>query len=110
MVTYKVVITPHALHQLQEYHDYIRNTLLSEQAARNVWQDAFETIHRLSSVAGSMRLCSNPQLRNFGYRVIHFQSHRYVMIYRIEDDTAYIEAVYHHLQNYETLFFNDLED
>ncbi len=35
--------------------------------------------------------------------------HRYLMLYRIEDATVYIDAIYHHLQNYENTFADELK-
>ena len=32
-----------------------------------------------------------------GYRIMHFMRHRYLMLYRIENTTAYVDAIYHQL-------------
>ena len=39
-----------------------------------------------------------------GYRKILFLSHDYLFIYRVIGSTAYVEATYHQLQDYENLF------
>ena len=104
MGSFDVVISPKALSQLNHYIDYLQYTLLNDQAAYNVWQDALETRDQLSKVAGSLALCSNPRLRKNGYRTINFQRHRYLMIYRLEDQTVYVDAIYHQLQDYENTF------
>lgn len=53
MDSYDVIISPKALLQLDKYIDYIQYTLLNEQAAKSVWQDAIETSNNLKNVAGS---------------------------------------------------------
>ena len=55
----------------------------SEQAIRNLLNDFKATKTSLSNVAGSLKLCDNPQLRELGYRRIKFLSHRYFMLYRM---------------------------
>ena len=110
MDTCKVIISPHARSQLVSYHDYLQKILLNEQAAKNMWEDALLTIDRLSFLAGSLRACRTPVLRDLGYHIIRFKSHRYLMIYRTDGNTAYVEAVYHELQDYEALFSDHLSD
>ena len=73
----------------------------SEQAARNLLNDFEATKTSLSNVAGSLKLCDNPKLRALGYRRINFLSHRYFMLYRIENDTVYVDNIFHELQDYE---------
>ncbi|MDE6893021.1 MAG: type II toxin-antitoxin system RelE/ParE family toxin [Lachnospiraceae bacterium] len=108
MDSFDVIISPKALSQLNDYIDYLQYTLLNDQAANNVWQDALETRNRLSKIAGSLKFCINPQLKKNGYRVIHFMRHRYLMLYRIEGSTAYVDAIYHQLQDYEHIFTDEL--
>lgn len=110
MDSYNVIISPKALAQLESYIDYLQYTLLNDQAARSVWQDARETQTRLSSVAGSLRYCTHPKLREEGYRAINFQRHRYLMLYRTEGTTAYVDAIYHQLQDYENTFADELNE
>lgn len=107
MDSFDVVISPKALSQLNDYVDYLQYTLLNDQAAYNVWKDALETRDQLSKVAGSLKFCTNPQLEKNGYRAIHFMRHRYIMLYRIEGTTAYVDAIYHQLQDYENIFADE---
>lgn len=108
MVSYNVIISPKALSQLENYIDYIHYTLLNEQAAHNVWQDALETRDRLSKVAGSLKYCNHPKLKSLGYHAIPFVSHRYTMLYRIDGTDVYVEAIYHQLQDYENTFIHEM--
>ena len=109
MVSYKVITTPKALSQLNSYIDYIQFTLLNNQAAEAVWEDAVETVERLETVAGIHEPCKHPKLKAYGYYPILFSRHRYVMLYRTEDNTVYVDAVYHELQDYESTFSKDLK-
>lgn len=63
MDSFDVIISPKALSQLNDYIDYLQYTLLNDQAAYNVWQDALETREQLSKVAGSLKFCAHPQLK-----------------------------------------------
>lgn len=108
MDSLEVIISPKALSQLNDYIDYLQYTLLNDQAAYNVWQDALETRNQLSKIAGSLKFCTHPLLRRNGYRAIHFMRHRYVMLYRVEGSTAYVDAIYHQLQDYENTFADEL--
>lgn len=51
MDSYDVIISPKALLQLDKYIDYIQYTLLNEQAAKSVWQDAI--YHQLQDYENS---------------------------------------------------------
>jgi plasmid stabilization system protein ParE len=41
------------------------------------------------------------KLKELGYRRINFLSHRYFMLYRIENDTVYVDNIFHELQDCE---------
>ena len=108
MDSFEVIISPHALAQLNEYIDYIQYTLLNNQAADAVWKDALETADKLETMAGSLHYCSNPRLKKLGYKPMLFLHHSYVMLLRIDGKTAYVEAIYHQLQDYENSFEKEL--
>ena len=109
MDTFNVIITKKARQQLEDSIDYIHNTLKNPQAAQSVWHDAVETTNRLSCLAGSLRFCSNPILKSLGYHIISFKYHKYIMIYHIDGQNAYVDALYHQLQDYENNFSDDLD-
>ncbi len=104
MVSYNVQISPTALNRLNNYIDYIHDTLMNDQAADNVLLDALDTITELQSVAGSLGYCDHPELKKRGIRKIIFLKHDYVMLYSIIDNTVEIKAIYHLLQDYENTF------
>ena len=104
MVSYKVILSPHALGQLEDHISYLLYVKQNKQAARSLWRDANKTKKRLSGIASSLKYCDHPSLKAAGYRIIHFKSHRYVMLYHIDEGTVFVEAIYHEKQNYESLF------
>lgn len=98
---YRVVVTKDAEEDLDSF---IKNLVLekrSEKAAENLLNDFLATKECLRYVAGSLKQCDNPKLRQMGYRRINFLNHRYFMMYRIEGDVVIIDNVFHDLQDYE---------
>jgi len=104
MDSFNVIISPAAFDQLSSYIEYLQFTLLNEQAAKSVWKDAIDTANELSNIAGGLKLCTHPVLRDRGYHLIHFKKHNYVMLYKITGKDVYVSAIYHTLQDYENLF------
>ena len=98
---YKVVITSDAEEDLDEFIRYLLFDKKSQQAASNLLNDFEVTKQNLSRVAGSLKLCDNPRLKELGYRRINFLSHRYFMLYRLEDNIAIVDNIFHELQDYE---------
>ncbi|MDE7311720.1 MAG: type II toxin-antitoxin system RelE/ParE family toxin [Eubacterium sp.] len=109
MDLFEVIISSKALSQLNSYIDYLQYTLLNDQAAYNLWQDALATRDQLSKIAASLKLCSHSELKKNGYRAINFLRHRYLMLYRIEGQYVYVDAIYHQLQDYENTFTDELK-
>lgn len=111
MDLYDVIISPNALSQLDSYIGYIQYTLLNSQAAYNVWLDAMETRDRLTSTAGSLKPCSHPPAEAARISLCHLSPAQiYHVLYRLDGKTAYVEAIYHQLQDYENLFAKELTD
>ena len=98
---YKIVLMRDAEEDLDRFITYLLFEKKSEQAAKNLLNDFEATKTSLSNVAGSLKLCDNPNLKALGYRRINFLSHRYFMLYRIENDTVYVDNIFHELQDYE---------
>lgn len=100
-MAYKVVITDNSMRQFDRYLGYVVHTLQNKQAARNIMQDFRQTVKELAVVAGSMKLLDDLELAERGYRKLNFQKHNYLMVYRIEDNTTIVDAIFHTLQDYE---------
>ena len=56
-------------------------------------------MHTPASFPRILKLVDNPELAKLGYRRINFKRHRYYFLYRIEGDTAIVDAMYHELQD-----------
>ncbi|MCQ2529273.1 MAG: type II toxin-antitoxin system RelE/ParE family toxin [Saccharofermentans sp.] len=102
-MVYKVFVTQNAEADLESFVRYLAVDKLSPQAAVNVLVDYEATIEVLTRVAGSLRLCYNSKLSALGYRRINFLNHKYFMLYRIENDTVFVDNIYHASQDYEYL-------
>ena len=71
-MVYKVVVTRDAEEDLERFIKYLIIEKKSMQAAGNVLNDYDATIEILKHVAGSLKLCDNPRLRQLGYGRITF--------------------------------------
>ena len=107
-MAFKVIITPPAQHRLDMYIGYTVNTLKNRQAAKAILDDARLTKNKLSEIADSLSPCMNHILSKYGYKKILFQKHQFLMIFRIHNDTVIVDGMYHELQDYESLFINEM--
>ncbi len=98
---YKVIITSDAENDLDGFIKYLLFEKKNEQAASSVLNDFQATVKSLSQVAESLKFCDNPKLKSLGYRRINFLSHRYFMLYRIDEDKVIVDSIFHELQDYE---------
>ena len=98
---FKVVVTKDAENDLERFIRYLLYEKESVQAAENVLNDYDALIENLKHMAGSLKLCDNPKLRQLGYRRINFLNHRYFMLYRIVDHVVFVDNIFHELQDYE---------
>lgn len=100
-MVYKVNIMKSAETDLEMFIAYLLFEKKNEQAAQNVLNDFEQTKDILSHIAGSLKVCDNERLKELEYRRINFQNHRYFMLYRVENDTVYVDGIFHELQDYE---------
>ncbi len=98
---YKVVMMEDAVADLDRFIAYLLLEKKNKQAARNLLNDFEATKISLSNVAGSLKLCDNPRLKELGYRRINFLSHQYFMLYRIKENIVFVDNIFHELQDYE---------
>ena len=101
---YNVIVSPEAKLQLRNIVQYVRDVFKNPSAAKRVIEDAEKTMEKLTYVAESLKLCDEPELSVYEYRVISFQKHNYIMLYRVEESTVYVDGIFHQLQNYQGLF------
>ncbi len=102
---YKVFVTKDAEEAFERCIQYLLFEKKSIQAAQNVLDDYDATIESLKHVAGSLKLCDNPKLRELEYHRINFLNHRYFMLYRIVDDLVIVDMIFHELQDYENKMY-----
>lgn len=98
---FKIIITPDAEADLDRIINYLLFEKYNRQAASNVLNDFEETKRILSISASAIRLCDNPKLKLLGYRRINFLSHKYFMLYRIDENRVFVDNIFHASQNYE---------
>lgn len=98
---YRVVITSDAEEDLNAFIQYLLFEKKSTQAASNVLSDFEATKQRLEKVAGSLKLCDNTRLKQLGYKRINFHSHRYFMLFRVVENMAIVDNIFHEMQDYE---------
>ena len=101
MDSYNVTMSPFAQKQLRKIVDYLRFDKGSDQAADAV-------IETLKSAAGSLPVCPNPKLAALSYRKINFLRHRYLMYYRLDGHTVFIDGIYHQSQDHANHFIETL--
>ena len=107
-MAYKVIIMPPAKRRLDMYVCYTIDTLKNTQAAKAILADAKATKKRLSIVADSLKICANPLLKKYGYRIIKFEKHKFLMVYRIHNDQIIVDGMFHELQDYEGILAREL--
>jgi len=87
---YKVNLLQSAEEDIVNFVVYLLLEKKSEQAARKLLDDFERIKESLSHVAGSFK----------GYRRVNFLSHRYFMLYRVEEIWS-LDNIFYELQNYE---------
>ena len=102
---YKVVVTTDAEEDLEHFVQYLIYEKENMQAAQNVLDDFDATIQCLKHVAGSLKLCENPRLRQMEYHRINFLNHRYFMLYRVVGNLVFVDNIFHELQDFESKMF-----
>lgn len=107
-MAYRVFITASAKMRLDEYIWYTAKVLKNPIAARRIREDARITKKLLSETAEIPQILNNPTLAQYGYRKFRFQEHGFVMIYRIDGNMVIIEGMFHELQDYESVFIDEL--
>lgn len=98
---FRVEISDLANEQYDKFLEYIYHTLLNPQAAASLMQDFDDTIGILEEQADSLGYCRSGRLRKLGFHKIHFQRHKYLLVYRVKMDRVIVEGMYHELQDYE---------
>ncbi len=97
---YKVIVTPDARDDWENFLSYIALVKKNPQAAMNLNDDLEDAVCTLEDMAGSLKYDDDTDIAAMGYRRIHLKKHRYFMLYRIVGGTAFIDRIFHDLQDY----------
>ena len=97
---YNVIATIDVESDLDEFVLYLLMKKRNEQAANNLIDDYLETIEELRLVAGSLKYDDDPKCAALGYHRIHLRRHQYFLLYRLEDNEAIVDRMFHDLQDY----------
>ena len=103
MKTYKVIQSPEAKEQMKKYLAYLLFVIGRKDSYNAVKNDYKETLKRLSTSAGSVMDSKEPELAKRNLKKFFFESHRYVMLYRIKDGEqpiAEVVYIFHTLEDY----------
>lgn len=98
---FDVVLSDLAVTQYDNILSYIYDTLKNPQATKSVMQDFDRTVELLKTQANNYGYCKSERLSNLGFHKLHLLKHKYILVYRIKNDTVVIEGIYHELQDYE---------
>ena len=93
---YKVQITASAERDLDEIIGYIMTKLRNPQAAMHVLSEVKSIYGILARTPAAYAECTHPLLH--GHRKAAFM--RYLMIFKIVDDTVYVERFFSELEDY----------
>ena len=95
-MAYNVKITASAEKDLDEILTYIVEELSNPQAAAHLLDEITKTFHVLAENPMVYPACTQPLLQRFRKIVVM----RYVIIYRVDATTVYVERLFSQLEDY----------
>lgn len=95
-MAYNVKITASAEKDLDEILTYIVEELSNPQAAGHLLDEITKTFHELAENPMIYQACTQPLLQRFRKVVVM----RYVIIYRVDTTTVYVECLFSQLEDY----------
>ena len=98
---FNVEISELAEEQYDNILDYLANVKKNPQAVNGVIDDFDYAVEQLAKAADTFGYCQDERLKTMEFHKLHFKSHRYLVVYRINGDRVIIEGMYHELQDYE---------
>ena len=101
METYEVRVTPEAKHLVREHLLYLLLEIQNEQAYDAVKEDYFNTLNRLTNIAGAIGDHPNKKLRERNIRMILFEKHNYLLLFRVKGSVAEVLGMFHESEQYE---------
>ena len=98
---FEVELSEHAEEQYDAILFYLAYKLKNPQAVSGVMEDFDTAIKLLERNADVYGMCNSRKLRDLGFHKLHFEKHKYLMVYRIKEHRVIVEGIYHELQDYE---------
>lgn len=103
-MNYPIVYAPLALEDMTEIRDYIETELCNPQAAIHVIETILHTVHKLQTAPEMGALLSSVMPIESSYRFL--VAGHYMVFYRFENSTIYIDRVLYGKRNYMRILFN----
>lgn len=97
---YKLVITQRAEELLDQCLYYILYQLKNEQAAKYLLDEIDKRYDRFENNPYQFPDCRDNFLKSKGYKEAVVLDMNYIIIFRIEEETVYVHAIFHQLENY----------
>lgn len=99
-MNYKLIITERAEELLDGLVRYLLYQIKNKQAAVHLLDSVEQIYSRLEENPLQFPQCRDAYLSQLGYREAVFTDMKYLVIFRIEEDTVYIVGVFHELEQY----------
>ena len=104
----KIKYSPDAIQDLEDIGDYISETLKSPMAAPNTINKIQDTVDKLADFPFMGSRLSSIARTETDYR--YLVSGSYLVFYRADEDSVYIDRVLYGRRNYMTILFGNLPD
>ena len=99
-MTYNLIITERADELLDKLVIYLLYQLKNEKAASHLLSSISKIYDRVAENPFQFPECRDIALKREKYREAVIPDMNYVVIYKINEDTVYIQGVFHDLENY----------
>ena len=99
-MAYNLIITEKAEELLDDLVHYLIYRLKNEQAAVHLFDSIDKIYDRLEENPYQFPESRDANLKRLGYREAVVIDMNYVIIFRIEESSAYVVGVFHQLENY----------
>lgn len=98
---FKVIFTEGGLRDYYGCLDYVAFDLQNPLAAQRLDRAMMDALGRISDGAESYALYDHPGLKRHNYRKIHLRRYKYKILFHIDGDVVYIDAILHDKQDVE---------
>ena len=100
MQEYDIVIAHSVYTALDALFDYFTHGRpKAPEIAEQIFHAYEQAIHTLRYSPEAYQVISHPLLAGYGYRRIRIGAYRYYLLYRLETQTVYVDALFHELQD-----------